>query len=157
MNTANPGWVFLAIMLSLIAHDMMWGAAGSFYRRRHLRLGNVSAGSDEPRHLARGRLTNGYLFFGMLVGRGGLCLRAKVVEVPEFRRPPPFRSAIPVRVVDDAVRSQVDHSRTDGVTISDLSRRSGCVPLLWPSTPGAACTSADRGFRADLRDGALET
>jgi MFS family permease len=30
MNTANPGWVFLAIMLSLIAHDMMWGPQGAF-------------------------------------------------------------------------------------------------------------------------------
>ena len=111
MNTANPGWVFLAIMLSLIAHDMMWGPQGAFIAecftprlrysgfslggqfrldhrgrpgavdrdgaaclnriglrncalysvicRRHLRLGNVSAGSDEPRHLARGRLTSG--------------------------------------------------------------------------------------------------
>ena len=29
MNTANPGWVFLAIMLSLIAHDMMWGPQGA--------------------------------------------------------------------------------------------------------------------------------
>src|SRR5215470_17290658 len=27
---------------------------------RHLRLGNVSARSDEPRHLARVRLTNGW-------------------------------------------------------------------------------------------------
>ena len=30
MNTANPVWVFLAIMLSLIAHDMMWGPQGAF-------------------------------------------------------------------------------------------------------------------------------
>ena len=30
MNTAKPGWVFLAIMLSLIAHDMMWGPQGAF-------------------------------------------------------------------------------------------------------------------------------
>jgi MFS family permease len=30
MNTASPGWVFLAIMLSLIAHDMMWGPQGAF-------------------------------------------------------------------------------------------------------------------------------
>src|SRR5262245_64296862 len=30
MNTANPGWVFVAIMLSLIAHDMMWGPQGAF-------------------------------------------------------------------------------------------------------------------------------
>ena len=73
--------------------------------RRHLRLGDLSAGSDELRNVARGRLANGYLSFGVLVGRGGLYLRAKVVEVPEFRRPPPFRSAIPVRLVDDAVRS----------------------------------------------------
>jgi MFS family permease len=30
MNTANPAFVFLAIMLSLIAHDMMWGPQGAF-------------------------------------------------------------------------------------------------------------------------------
>ena len=30
MNTANPACVFLAIMLSLIAHDMMWGPQGAF-------------------------------------------------------------------------------------------------------------------------------
>jgi hypothetical protein len=29
MNTAIPGWIFLAIMLSLIAHDMMWGPQGA--------------------------------------------------------------------------------------------------------------------------------
>ena len=28
MNTGIPGWVFLAIALSLIAHDMMWGRRG---------------------------------------------------------------------------------------------------------------------------------
>ncbi len=28
MNTAIPGWIFLAIALSLIAHDMMWGRRG---------------------------------------------------------------------------------------------------------------------------------
>ena len=112
MNTANPGRVILAIMLSLIAHDMMWGPRGAFIaecftprlrysgfslgfhfasitaggpavdrdgaarlvrtglrdcalhsviRGRDLRLTDVSAGSDEPRHLARGRLTNGQL------------------------------------------------------------------------------------------------
>jgi len=50
----------------------------------------------------------------------------------------------------------IGHGRTDGVAISDLSGRSSCRSLLWLSTPGAACTSADRGFRADLRDGAPE-
>jgi hypothetical protein len=30
MNTANPGRVFLPIMLSLIVHDMMWGPQGAF-------------------------------------------------------------------------------------------------------------------------------
>ena len=29
MNTAIPGWIFLAIALSLIAHDMMWGPQGA--------------------------------------------------------------------------------------------------------------------------------
>jgi MFS family permease len=29
MNTAIPAWVFLAIALSLIAHDMMWGPQGA--------------------------------------------------------------------------------------------------------------------------------
>src|SRR5713101_274774 len=29
MNTGIPGWVFLAIALSLIAHDMMWGPQGA--------------------------------------------------------------------------------------------------------------------------------
>src|SRR5260370_41350183 len=29
LNTAIPGWIFLAIALSLIAHDMMWGPQGA--------------------------------------------------------------------------------------------------------------------------------
>src|SRR5712692_7066285 len=29
MNTAIPGWIFLALALSLIAHDMMWGPQGA--------------------------------------------------------------------------------------------------------------------------------
>jgi MFS family permease len=30
LNTAIPGWIFLAIVLSLVPHDMMWGPQAAF-------------------------------------------------------------------------------------------------------------------------------
>ncbi len=60
MNTALPGWIFLAVVLSLVPHDMMWGPqaaliAECFTPRRHysgfslgVHLSSVTAGGPAP-------------------------------------------------------------------------------------------------------------
>jgi len=60
LNSALPGWIFLAVVLSLVPHDMMWGPqaaliAECFTPRRHysgfslgVHLSSVTAGGPAP-------------------------------------------------------------------------------------------------------------